>query len=84
RDLELLVDAQVTILSERRVLAPYGLAGGEPGAPGRNVLIRNGQETELPGKVTLAGETGDVISLETPGGGGWGDRRQSAEEGVLP
>ncbi|MCB0255544.1 MAG: hydantoinase B/oxoprolinase family protein [Anaerolineae bacterium] len=84
RDLELLVDAQVTILSERRVLAPYGLAGGEPGAPGRNVLIQNGQETELPGKVTLAAEAGEVISLETPGGGGWGDRRQSAEEGVLP
>lgn len=72
RDVELLADAQVTLLSERRVFAPYGLAGGEPGQPGRNVLIRDGEEQQLPGKTTLAGQVGDVISVQTPGGGGWG------------
>ena len=74
RDIELLADAQVTLLSERRVLAPYGLAGGEPGARGRNVLIRGGTEQELPGKTTLDARAGDVVSVQTPGGGGWGSK----------
>jgi N-methylhydantoinase B len=72
RDVELLADAQVTLLTERRVFAPYGLAGGEPGQPGRNVLIREGEEQILPGKTTFAAQAGDVISVQTPGGGGWG------------
>ncbi|HSN73867.1 MAG TPA: hydantoinase B/oxoprolinase family protein [Anaerolineae bacterium] len=72
RDIELLADAQVTILSERRIFAPYGLAGGEPGQLGRNVLIRAGEKQELPGKTTLVAQAGDVISVQTPGGGGWG------------
>ena len=72
RDLELLGDAQVTLLSERRLQGPAGAAGGEPGAPGRNVLIRDGREEELPGKVTFQGRRGDVISVRSPGGGGWG------------
>lgn len=72
RDLELLQDAQVTILSERRRFPPYGLLGGQPGKPGRNVLIRDGEEQELPGKTSFAAQAGDVISLRTPGGGGLG------------
>jgi len=72
RDIELLHDAQVTILSERRKFQPYGLAGGEPGRRGQNVLIRDGEERELPGKVNLTVGAGDVISIRTPGGGGWG------------
>jgi N-methylhydantoinase B len=72
RDIELLADAQVTLLSERRVFAPYGLAGGQPGRPGRNVLIRDSEGQELPGKTTLSAQSGDVISVRTPGGGGWG------------
>lgn len=72
RDIELLADAQVTLLTERRIFAPYGLAGGAPGQPGRNLLLRGGQEMELPGKTTLQAEAGDVISVQTPGGGGWG------------
>lgn len=72
RDIELLHDAQVTILSERRKFAPYGLAGGEPGKPGRNVLIRDGEEHELPGKISLPVRAGDVVSIRTPGGGGFG------------
>jgi N-methylhydantoinase B len=79
RDVELLADAQVTILSDRRVFAPYGLAGGQPGQPGRNVLIRDGNEEMLPGKITLAAQAGDVISVQTPGGGGWGEERRVSE-----
>jgi N-methylhydantoinase B len=74
REIELLHDAQVTILSDRRQSSPYGLMGGEPGVPGRNVLVRNEEERELPGKVTFQAHKGDVISIQTPGGGGYGDR----------
>ena len=72
RDIELLHDAQITILSERRVFQPYGLAGGEPGARGHNLLIRDGETEELPGKINLPVRAGDVISMRTPGGGGFG------------
>jgi N-methylhydantoinase B len=72
REIEFLCPAAVTILSERRRTAPYGLSGGEPGKPGRNVLIRDGEEQDLPGKVQLQARQGDVLSLRTPGGGGWG------------
>jgi len=72
RDIRFLVPAQVTVLSERRRRAPWGLREGGPGARGRNVLIREGEEEELPGKFTRAVEAGDVLSIRTPGGGGWG------------
>lgn len=72
RDIELLQPAQVTLLTERRRRQPYGLAGGQPGERGRNLLIRAGQETELPGKTTLRLQAGDILRLETPGGGGYG------------
>jgi N-methylhydantoinase B len=71
RDIEFLCPATVTILSERRQTVPYGLQGGEPGKPGRNVLIRDGREHDLPGKVEIRVGAGDVLSLRTPGGGGW-------------
>ena len=70
RELEFLRPAQVTLLTERRRHAPWGSGGGAPGAPGVNRL--NGQE--LPGKVSLAVATGDRLRIETPGGGGWGER----------
>jgi N-methylhydantoinase B len=73
RDVEILCDsATVSLQTERRLRGPWGLAGGGSGAPGRNLLIRDGSETELPDKVTLEARTGDVISVQTPGGGGWG------------
>jgi N-methylhydantoinase B len=64
--------ATVTINSQRRRAGPYGLRGGEPGQPGRNLLIRDGSERLLEGMVTLEVEAGDRLVIETPGGGGWG------------
>jgi N-methylhydantoinase B len=72
RDIELLADSTVTFLSERRVHGPAGAGGGQAGAPGANVLIRNGVEENLPGKVTFQARAGDILSVRSPGGGGWG------------
>jgi len=72
RDIQFLVDSEVTILSERRRLAPYGLFGGNPGKKGKNLLVRDDQVTTLPGKVSITVQAGDVLSLRTPGGGGYG------------
>jgi N-methylhydantoinase B len=58
----------VTLLTERRRRAPSGVAGGGPGAVGRNLL--NGDL--LPAKCRRELEPGDVVTIETPGGGGWG------------
>jgi N-methylhydantoinase B len=76
RDLQTLVEAQATLLSERRRFAPYGLAGGQPGQMGENVLIRDGIETRLPGKGTFELKAGDILSIRTPGGGGYGETEQ--------
>jgi N-methylhydantoinase B len=74
RDIQFLCPVHASLLSERRRHAPYGLAGGQAGRPGRNVLIQaDGGEQELPGKVTLDLKAGDTLSLRTPGGGGWGE-----------
>jgi N-methylhydantoinase B/oxoprolinase/acetone carboxylase alpha subunit len=68
RELRFLVPAEVTILSDRRERGPWGLAGGEAGRPGRNTL--RGQP--IAAKVRLDARAGDVLRIETPGGGGWG------------
>ncbi len=74
RRLEFLRPMTVSILSQRRTrYPPFGLQGGQPGALGENLLIRaNGQREKLPGIVALRVEPGDVLCIETPGGGGWG------------
>ena len=59
----------VTLLTERRRRAPLGAAGGGPGLPGINLL--NGEA--IPAKCRLELSAGDVVSLLTPGGGGWGE-----------
>ena len=77
RELELLEPATVSLVTERRASAPWGLAGGGAGARGRNVLVPAGDEAAaraLPDKVTLDVAAGDVIRVETPGGGAWGTR----------
>jgi N-methylhydantoinase B len=80
RDIEFLCPATVTILSERRRAAPYGLRGGQPGKPGRNLLVHNGAEQDLPGKAEIQVNPGDILSLRTPGGGGWGAPEPAQEE----
>jgi N-methylhydantoinase B/oxoprolinase/acetone carboxylase alpha subunit len=72
RAIRFLAPASVTITSERRRQGPYGLAGGEPGAPGRNILLSGGQVIDLPGKTVVNIAIDDVVQIETPGGGGWG------------
>jgi N-methylhydantoinase B len=74
REVEMLAPAQVTLLADRRVLRPYGLQGGEEGESGRACIVRAGtaEETELPGKCSRRVSPGDVLRIETPGGGGWG------------
>ncbi len=61
------------ILSGHRIIPPYGMAGGQPGAVGRNYVIRkNGTRVELKGADKIEMNTGDVFVIETPGGGGFG------------
>jgi 5-oxoprolinase (ATP-hydrolysing) len=68
RELELLRPLRVSILSERRVLAPFGLAGGAPGALGRN--LADGRD--VGGRASFDAPAGTRIRIETPGGGGYG------------
>ena len=72
RELRVLEDCRLSLVGERRARAPQGARGGEPGLPGRNLL--NGDE--LPGKVTRGLRAGDVVRVETPGGGGFGPVRK--------
>lgn len=73
REYLLLAPATVTMLSERRVAPPWGLAGGAAGQPGRNTIVyADGRVEELPSKFTRRLEPGDRLRVETPGGGGWG------------
>jgi len=73
----MLAPVSVTLLTERRRIAPWGLAGGEPGTKGRNAVLRTGVGAQglgpLPSKVQLKLEAGDRLTIETPGGAGWGE-----------
>lgn len=76
RDLEVLEDVTVSLITERRVSQPWGLVGGEPGAVGQNWLLPGGDEARaerLADKCTIQLEAGDVLRMLTPGGGGWGE-----------
>ena len=73
REMEVLTDTQVTLLSERRRVAPYGLQGGSLGSKGDAVITDlHGKEWRLSGKATAKLKRGERIRVETPGGGGWG------------
>ncbi|KAA0256992.1 hydantoinase B/oxoprolinase family protein [Deferribacter autotrophicus] len=72
RQIRLLNDAEVTMLTERRRFSPYGLNGGEPGKSGENIIISNGEKKKMPGKFNINLKKGDIIRIETPGGGGFG------------
>lgn len=72
RTYEFSAPATVTLMTERRHHAPWGLAGGQNAAPGKNLLTRDARTTELPAKCTIEVDVGDRISIHTPGGAGWG------------
>jgi N-methylhydantoinase B/oxoprolinase/acetone carboxylase alpha subunit len=75
RDLQMLEDCTVSLITERRMSRPPGLWGGAPGAPGENWLLPGGDESRaerLPDKCTVRLRAGDVLRMLTPGGGGWG------------
>jgi N-methylhydantoinase B len=74
REIELLTKADATLLSDRRRLRPYGLAGGMPAKPGRTGLLKKGCRIDLPSKCRFTVAAGERILVETPGGGGWGFR----------
>jgi len=72
-------EATVTLVTERRQFAPWGLDGGEPGAVGRNTVIRaGGGIEELGARAEVRVSAGDRVRVETPGGGGWGEARNTA------
>ena len=75
REIETLFPARMSLLSDRRRLAPYGLDGGEDGSPGRDHLIRKGRARAISSKGSHQLEAGDCVRIETPGGGGCGDER---------
>jgi N-methylhydantoinase B/oxoprolinase/acetone carboxylase alpha subunit len=91
REIEFLDRAVVSIISERRISSPWGLEGGHPGRVGKNILIRRdsggggvseGEASkiqELPDKVIVEVQPGDVLRIETPGGGGFGSDQPFAD-----
>ena len=74
REIEFLETLEVSILSQRRCAAPYGLEGGKEGQSGRNRLQRAGSDEEriLPPIAHIVVRSGDRLIIETPGGGGYG------------
>ncbi|HML95119.1 MAG TPA: hydantoinase B/oxoprolinase family protein [Thermodesulfobacteriota bacterium] len=78
RKFRFLTDAVLSIITERRRHSPYGVEGGESGKMGRNTITRRGKRKQIAPKVTLDIKKGDVLGIETPGGGGWG---KSAKRG---
>jgi len=66
------VPTRVSVISERRMFPPYGLRGGGSGRRGRNLLISRGRRRTLGSKVNLKAQPGDILRIETPGGGGYG------------
>ena len=77
RVIELLVPARVTVIAERRKRGPYGLAGGEPGAPGYTEVRMGKRSRRMPGKFTIDLPRNAVLAIASPGGGGWGTRMRS-------
>jgi N-methylhydantoinase B len=73
REIEVLADCDVTLLADRRVRGPWGLAGGSEGQPGTALIARiDGSIEQMPGKFSTRLFKGERIRIETPGGGGWG------------
>ncbi len=73
REIEVLTDCEVTLLADRRTRGPWGLSGGANGAPGKTFITRrDGSVEPMPAKFSTRLRSGERITIETPGGGGWG------------
>lgn len=80
REIEFLTEVRGSILSDRRRLPPYGLAGGKPGKSGKNQLVLpagSRRVLTLPSKTVFSAPQGSILRIETPGGGGWGKQRKN-------
>ena len=78
RQYRFLKPVEVSLLTQRRHSAPFGLEGGESGERGENLrATAAGERVELPGAISYAAEAGEQLSIETPGGGGFGVPRGS-------
>ena len=82
RDIEALAETTFSLLADRRTHRPYGLTGGEPGAPGADYLITDDETEPIPAKSTHRLQAGDVVSIRTPGGGGYGDPADRDPESI--
>jgi N-methylhydantoinase B len=75
REIEMLTDCEVTLMADRRERGPWGLAGGADAVRGTAEIVRNNGSVEsMPGKFSARLRKGERIRIETPGGGGWGER----------
>ena len=73
REIEVLADCEVTMLADRRLRGPWGLAGGTAGSPGKTTVVRHdGSVEQMAGKFSTRLHKGERVTIETPGGGGWG------------
>lgn len=80
RSIELLTNCAVTLLSDRRIFSPYGLQEGGTGFQGLNLLVRDGSLHKLPSKFNRQLLKGDIITIETPGGGGYAKHEGTPDE----
>jgi len=84
RDMEFYGEnASFSVLADRTTAGPWGLFGGESGRPAEYAVVRDGRRDELSSKATTGIDPGDVASVETPGGGGYGDPLERPPEQVL-
>jgi len=79
REIETLVPARMSLLADRRKHGPYGLSGGDAGATGMDQIISDGKAKKISAKGSHELKAGDRIRIETPGGGGWGNRRDKTD-----
>ena len=80
REIELLTEAQVTLMGDRRKFPPYGLAAGEAGLPGFAAIVSGRNKSEIAAKSNILAKKGDLILIATPGGGGWGKAQHSSRK----
>src|SRR3989441_1300846 len=83
RDTEMLVDrSTISLMGERQRRGPWGLQGGRSGSPGEYGIVRGNKMKALPSKTTLSANAGDVLTVTTPGGGGYGSPSERTRDKI--